>query len=107
MEEKLPRKLKKRILGKRISKSKLRRKLDAVVIYKPAKTCYESASMNCEPFCPHCGCEAIRFIDHRAEYPEMWTEDRCMRCDAVVGYIDNSPYIHALECKDNDYDPTF
>jgi len=107
MEEKLPRKLKKQILGNRVNKTKLRKMLDAVVIYKAAKTCYEGPTMNCDPFCPHCGCDAVRCINHYAEYPEMWIEDRCLRCDAVVGYIDNSPYVHALECKEDEYDPTF
>ena len=40
-------------------------------------------------------------------YPEHWEFFHCARCGNVVGYIDNSPFIHALECKDDDYNPVF
>ncbi len=103
----LPRKLKKKYLGLKLNKSKLRNKLSKVIIYESAHTCYDVPNMNCEPFCPHCGCKVTYTVDHGAAYPEVWVSEICSRCDNTVGYIDNSPYTHALECKDNDYDPTF
>ena len=106
-QEKLPRKVKKRIFGKRMSKGKLNKLLDSVVIGRGASTMYEIADIKPYPFCPHCGCTESRGSGNLTGYPEHWERFYCLRCNAVVGYIDNSPFIHALECKEDDYNPEF
>lgn len=42
--------------------------------------------------CPVCGSRNIHYGTNRAEYPEVWSIDRCADCGCVVGYQDNSPY---------------
>lgn len=104
---KVPRKAKKAILGKRMNKAKLNRLLDSVTIGEQAHTMYETADIKPYLFCPHCGCQQTRSSGNLTAHPEHWEYEYCLRCNKVVGYIDNSPYTHALECKDNDYDPVF
>lgn len=103
---KVPRKIKKAIIGTRIPKSKLRRMLKETKIVSIAKTMYDEVIA--EPhglFCPHCGCKGMIGGGNMAEYPEHWERFRCLRCQKVVAYIDNSPFVHALEFKD--YNPEF
>jgi transcription initiation factor IIE alpha subunit len=104
---KLPRKLKKVLLGTKLNKSKLRQLLLSVEIIKSANTMYESPEIKPYLFCPHCGHTGMRGSGNRTEYPEHWEYFYCVKCGKVVGYIDNSPFIHALECAENNYDPTF
>lgn len=106
-QEKLPRKIKKHILGKLMSKCKLNRLLDSVTIGRGASTMFETADIQPYTFCPNCGCTKLRGGGNMSVHPEHWERFYCLRCNAVVGYIDNSPFIHALECKENDYDPEF
>ena len=106
-KERLPRKLKKRFLGKKMSRNKLRKLLDSVVIHDTADTMYDYPDIHPYAFCPNCGCKASYGSGNKTSYPEHWEYFYCIRCNNVVGYIDNSPFIHALECKGNDYDPTF
>ena len=88
MDGHLPRKMKKTILGKRMSGSALRRRLAAVVI--------ENAVLS-DRFCPRCGCESMHSTGNMATYPEVWEKFRCYRCDWLVGEIDNSRFMHCLE----------
>lgn len=105
---KIPRKLKKKILGKKIDRTVLRKMLSETVIGTPIKTMYEIVDFKPHgAFCPNCGEENYVGSGNRTQYPEHWETFRCLRCRSVVGYIDNSPFIHALECKENGYDPTF
>lgn len=104
---KLPRKIKKMILGKKPNKSKLRKLLQSVEIIQPASTCYETPIIKPYLFCPFCGCTLMRGTGNRVEYPEHWEVFYCVRCNKPVGNIDNSPFVHALECADNNYDPRF
>lgn len=105
--EKLPRKIKKAILGKQMSKAKLTRLLKSVTLGPPIRTMYERREIYPFAFCPKCGCKDYTGSGNRTYYPEHWESFNCVRCSNVVGYIDNSPFIHALECPDNNYDPTF
>jgi len=105
--DKLPRKVKKQILGLRMSGAKLRRLLNSVEIISTAKTMYEAPEIKPYTFCPHCGCTGMRGTGNKTSYPEWWEYFYCIRCNKVVGYIDNSAFIHALECSDNGYDPVF
>lgn len=105
---KIPRKLKKKVLDKKPTKSKLRKMLSETVVGIPIRTMYERVEFTPHgSFCPKCGEKGYVGTGNRTSYPEHWETFRCLRCRIVVGYIDNSPFIHALECKDNGYDPTF
>lgn len=106
-QEKLPRKLKKFIIGKRIGAGTLSRLLNSVVLGEPRKTLYDDIEIYLYTFCPKCGCRACSGGGNLAQYPEHWEYFKCLRCNNVVGYIDNSPFIHALECKENNYNPVF
>lgn len=104
---KLPRKLKKKILGERMKRGKLRKLLDSVTIGEPIKTMYETPNISPYLFCPSCGETGYRGTGNMTSYPEHWERFTCLRCHNVVGYIDNSPFIHALECKEYNYNPVF
>jgi len=98
--EKLPRKIKKYILGKKISKSKLNRLLKSVEIIEHAKTMYDSPIIKPYLFCPECGCTEMWGTGNKTIHPEHWEHFYCISCNNLVAIIDNSPFIHALECKD-------
>jgi len=103
----LPRKPKKRILGPKIPKSKLNHLLKSVKLGDPIRTMYERREILPYAFCPKCGCRGYSGTGNLTSYPEHWEKFNCFRCNNLVGYIDNSPFIHALECADDDYDPSF
>lgn len=106
-DDKLPRKVKKYVLGKRMRKSQLKKLLKSVEVMKSAGTMYETPTIKPYLFCPHCGCTGMNGTGNLTSYPEHWEKFHCIRCHAVVAYIDNSPFIHALECKEYNYDPQF
>lgn len=95
--EKLPRKVKKALLGKRMSKCKLNRLLKSVNIIKSCKTMYEFPIIEPYAFCPNCGCTEMIGTGNMTAYPEHWEDFHCIRCRCVVAKIDNSPFIHILE----------
>lgn len=101
--DKLPRKIKKQLLGKRMSKAKLRRLVASVVIEDKATTMYEGAVILPYAFCPKCGCRDSRGSGNWAEYPEHWENFYCIRCNNIVAQVDNSPLIHCLEVENNDF----
>jgi len=103
----LPRKAKKAIIGKAMPKSKLKLLLKSVTIGNPIGTMYERRVILPYPFCPKCGCKEYTGSGNLTTYPEHWEKFNCTRCNNLVGYIDNSPFIHALECADNNYNPSF
>ncbi len=105
--DRIPRKIKKFVFGKRVKKQTLQRILDSVELGVSIKTMYERRATNTGLFCPFCGYRGYRGSGNRAEYPEHWEYFHCLRCGSTVGYIDNSPFVHALECKENDYNPVF
>lgn len=106
--DKLPRKLKKYALGKKMRRGKLRRMLDETILGPPITTMYERREFHPHgAFCPNCGHAAYYGTGNQTSYPEHWEYFYCLKCHAVVGYIDNSPFIHALECKEFDYNPVF
>ncbi len=94
---KVSRKTKKYVLGKKLNKRKLNNLLSSVEVGKDAKTMYELPEIKPYLFCPHCGCTASRTTNNMTVYPEAYYLEYCLRCNAVVSYIDNSPYIHILE----------
>ena len=105
--DKVPRKAKKAFLGSRISKQKLKRLLKTVKIISRSKTMYEIANIYPYIFCPACGCTSMRGSGNMETCPNHREYFYCIRCHKIVGYIDNSPFVHALECADSEYDPLF
>jgi hypothetical protein len=105
--DKFPRKLKKKILGRLLSKTQLKKLLSQVKLGEPIRTMYDRRSISPYAFCPKCGCRHYYGTGNLTCYPEHWERFHCLRCNNIVGYIDNSPFIHALECADDNYDPTF
>ena len=83
-EEKIPRKAKKFIIGKKISKKELKRKL---ANYKNGDN----------GFCIKCGCNITISTGQMAEYPETYVKYFCARCGELVAYEDNSPIISVLD----------
>lgn len=105
---KVPRKIKKRVLGYRISGCKLRRMLRETKLGEPIVTMYERREFTPHgAFCPKCGEKDYVGSGNKTTYPEHWEYFYCVRCRHTVGYIDNSAFVHALECKENGYDPAF
>lgn len=101
--ERVPRKFKKAYLGRRLSRSKLRKMLANVQII-PATNGHDMATILPKEFCPKCGCEQVRMHSHDGVwYPERWVSGYCMRCNFHVLESDNSPYFHCLELKEYNY----
>jgi DNA-directed RNA polymerase subunit RPC12/RpoP len=95
--EKVPRKWKKKVLGRKVGKQNLTRLLKTVVVLSNAKTMYESPKIEPYAFCPNCGCTQDYGTGNMTTYPEHWEIFRCLRCRSTVGAIDNSPYYHVLQ----------
>ena len=91
--DKLPRKAKKAILGKRITKKQLKAAVTKLQFD-------EHDELISEPFCPNCGCTANRGTGNMIEYPEHWEIFYCIRCNEKVGDIDNSRFVHVLEYEE-------
>jgi ribosomal protein S27AE len=98
---KVSRKTKKQFLGKRPGKANLNKLLKNVQII-PNKY-PQSSTILPYPFCPKCGCTETRNTGNMAEHPELWVRTYCLRCGFLVGEADNSPFVHALECWEFDY----
>lgn len=89
--EKAPRKMKKLVLGRKINKSNIRKKISKIVP--------DTEGIVDEDFCSECGCIYQRGTGNMAEYPEHWEYFYCIRCGNKVGSIDNSRYVSSLESK--------
>lgn len=88
--------------NKNISQEELNRMLETVQVIENKYP--EPATILPEPFCPKCGCSHSRRFDHEeVTYPDQYTEFFCSKCGFKVAVIDNSPYIHCLEYKDEEY----
>lgn len=97
----LSRKTKKAVIGKKMSKVKLRKRLKAVVVTQSQE--YQGKILS-DRFCPKCGCDQCKSTGNMAEYPEIWEQEHCMRCGFLVSQADNSPYYHALEFPEYNYE---
>jgi len=82
--------------------------LEEIIVLEPIKTMYERREIIPHgAFCPFCGEKQYVGSGNHSEYPDHLEYFYCLRCRRVVGYIDNSPFIHALENKDFNYNPIF
>lgn len=102
--DKIPRKAKKYLLGKRMPKCKLKLLLDSVVVHECSTNMYERPNITPHLFCPKCGCSQHVGTGNMTSYPEHYEHFHCMRCRYLVAYIDNSPYIHCLEYREHNYE---
>ena len=98
----LPRKVKKAVLGNRINKAKLRKKLASIQII-PQKYPLPYRILP-ESFCPKCGCTKTRSTGNMASYPELYEKTYCLRCGYLVEMADNSPSMNCLEWPDHSID---
>ena len=105
-EKRLSRKLKKVLLGKRLSKKQLREMVMKFEVIHRQKHIYEPTETNMPEFCPWCGCSETRNSGNMVEYPELWERIYCLRCGKLVCEADNSTYQHILEhiCSHEDGD---
>lgn len=103
MNYKLPRKIKKSFLRYKMSKNKLRKRIENVKILdyypygkqKDGGNGYKTYVPN-DTFCPNCGCIKSYSSGNKASYPEWWENWYCSRCDKIVAWADNSYPIHIL-----------
>jgi len=96
LEGKIPRKDKKRLLGNKLTKSKISRLLK-VVTTVGVKTMYERPRITPFSFCPQCGCKHYYGSVNMETYPEHYEVFKCLRCNNEVGIIANSPFYHVLQ----------
>lgn len=104
LQEKLPRKVKKHIIGKKIIKKKLKNKLRQIVESEKDATQMLIDGEIDNLFCPICGCEESYIVNHYCEYPEVYLEAFCARCGNKVEMQDNSPCYHVLDIKGFSFD---
>lgn len=91
------------VFGPLPTKNQLHQALDEVVIEENEYP--EPATIKpVGEFCPKCGCHWAQPTGNMTSYPDHYEEWHCMRCGFLVAMIDNSPYMHALEFKDFDYE---
>ena len=96
-QEKLSRKCKKLILGKKLSKKQIREAVNRFNVLHHQKHIYEPTVTTGQLFCPWCGCTETRSSGNMVEYPELWEKIYCLRCSKLVEEADNSTYQHVLE----------
>jgi transcription initiation factor IIE alpha subunit len=94
---KLPRKVKKKLLGLRVSKKDLREQIKNVKIeiHNPYNNGYTYDYPN-DTFCPECGCIFTYDTGNIAEYPEEWIKFYCVKCGECIAYRDNGEVWHKL-----------
>ena len=88
-DNRIPRKIKKKVFGVIPSKNKLRKRISNVE--------YDNEGYLTDYFCPKCGCGLEWSTRNLVEHPEVWIICRCLRCNEIVGGQDNSPPFHVLE----------
>ena len=82
---KIPRKSKKRVIGTRISKKKLREEINKGVL------CH----------CPKCRhLIMVRSTGNMAEYPEVWEYNYCANCGLIISGADNSYPVDLIQAAE-------
>lgn len=87
--ERIPRKEKLAWLGRKLSKKKIKEKVERWRKKSEEKKQYSY-------FCPNCGCGSAYLHDHEVEYPERYIDEYCLRCHTKIAWTDNSPWDFAL-----------
>ena len=95
-DNKLPRKAKLRECGRRMRRKHLRSLLASTKVLERAHGIVDT-QVSPFYFCPQCGCQSVRWVNHHVEYPCRWEEGFCSRCGLMVWFSDNSPFRHVLE----------
>lgn len=94
--EKIPRKIKKELLGIKLNKNKLRRKINKLEVKVNVWSNGYRVHYVEDEFCPKCGCKEYSSTGEMASYPETWVQHHCLRCDNLVAEADNSAMVHSL-----------
>ena len=97
--EKVPRKVKKALIGTKCSKKDLKNRLKNIRVISEDRY----GIMLNDYFCPKCGCNCEKRESHYVEYPEIWNDYYCLRCGYHTAYEDNGPYTHCLESTEDNY----
>jgi hypothetical protein len=97
----LPRKIKKCVLGYRMSKTQIKKHYNNSVLF--VHQYQSSTSLSVDVICPECGCYWTITENHGAEYPEVYITEYCARCHCLIGSADNSPTYLFYECDDNEF----
>ena len=82
-----------------MSKKDLKELLKTVKVIKSAETMFDKPIIEPYMFCPECGCREMESFGNKVFYPEHYEKFYYVGCENLVAYIDNSPFIHALECE--------
>ena len=94
---KLPRKIKKKLLGLIPSKKDLKNRIKNTKIIRRSPYgngyTYDYPDDN---FCPKCGCEYAYDTGNMVGYPEEWIKYYCVRCGEYIAYRDNGEVWHKL-----------
>lgn len=96
----VPRKIRRRILGHKVTKKKLKQMLSSLIITRHP---YPKESELSDEFCPKCGCKSLIYYSYEVPYPEVWSELICGRCGFVVGCADNSPFVWTVDDDEGDF----
>lgn len=91
---KIPRKAKKFLLGTKLTKNHINKRLKQTkgILHKD-----NDLEIVGGEFCLKCGCSNSETIHHPVEYPEVWYDIVCLRCGWGIGGADNSKYESNLE----------
>lgn len=95
--EKVPRKIKKAILGLKLSKTELKKMIENtnIIEYSPYNNSYKYKYPD-KYFCPYCGCVLTDCTGNMAEYPEEYIISYCLRCGEKISVSDNGYEWHAI-----------
>lgn len=98
--QKVPRKIKRKLLDRKLSGCALRRLIKSVSIIiqpDPERPSYPYIEVLPYLFCPNCGESGARTLHRDGYYPEVYDTQYCLRCGKKVAEADNSPMIHVLQ----------
>ena len=96
--QKLSRKKKLRMWGRKVRGKKLKEMLSAMQIIRNKYP--QTATILPYEFCPKCGCRNCTSTGNLESHPCVYIRNYCARCGYMVAMADNSPLIHCLECLD-------
>lgn len=96
--EKLSRKAKLALYGRRKNASKIFQRYQKLNIHRHPKNIFEwyEFSGSDALFCPRCGHDDCESSGNMVQDPELWDICSCSHCGLRVCVADNSPYIHIL-----------